>query len=118
MVRVRRLDIVCHLSDPPENGVLSEGALVPDALAFALVVPDATDPVEGIVSAVRVELVAIAEAMEARGIAAMLTLLARRLDVACLLLQYTDNRARLPMDTEEPEEPAPERAAPLPESAA
>ena len=100
-----------NLSDPPKNGLLPEGALVPDALAFALVAPEATDPVEGIVSAVRVELAALAEAMEARGIAAMLLLLARRLDVACLLLRYTDNRARLPMDTEEPEEPAPESTA-------
>jgi len=46
------------------------------------------------------------------GIAAMLSLLARRLDVACLLLRYTDNRERMPLEFDEPEEPAPDSTDP------
>lgn len=94
------------LSDPPEGGILPDDALVPDALAWALVSPEADDPIEGILAGVKIELTALADAMEARSVAAMLRLLARRLDVACHLLRYTDNRAQMPLESDEPEEPA------------
>ena len=106
-----------NLADPPEAGILPGDALVPDALAWALVSPKAGDPIEGILEGVKIELTALADAMEARGVAAMLGLLARRLDVACLLLRYTDGRARMPLESDEPEEPAPESAEPAPASA-
>ena len=97
-----------NLSDPPENGILPRHALVPDALVWALVSPEADDPIEGILEGVKLELAALADAMEECGIASMLGLLARRLDVACLLLRYTDGRTRMPVESDEPEEPAPE----------
>ena len=96
-----------NLSDPPEAGILPGDALVPDALAWALVSPEADDPIEGILEGVKIELTALSNAMEKRDVAAMLGLLGRRLDVACLLLRYTDGRARMPLESEEPEEPAP-----------
>ena len=101
-----------NLSDPPDNGILPRDALVPDAIVWALVSPEADDPIEGIVEGVKIELEGLADAMEERGIAAMLGLLARRLDVACLLLRYTDNRSPMPLESDEPEEPAPESADP------
>lgn len=96
-----------NLADPPEGGILPPDALVPDALAWALVSPEADDPIEGILEGVRIELAALAATTEERAIAAMLGLLARRVDVACLLLRYTDNRARMPTEPAEPPEELP-----------
>ena len=35
-----------NLCDPPEGGILPRDAFVPDALAWALVLPEADDPIE------------------------------------------------------------------------
>jgi hypothetical protein len=96
-----------NLSDPPENGILPKDALVPDALAWALVSPEADDPIEGIVDGVKIELEALADSLKERGIGAMLGLLARRLDVACILLRYTDNRSPMPTEPADPPEDEP-----------
>src|SRR3954467_7901716 len=71
-----------NLADPDPAGALPSDALVADALAWALVPPGATDPVEGIVDGVRAELAALAGVLGEQHVADTLLLLARRLKAA------------------------------------
>lgn len=88
------------MADPDPSGVLPKDARTAEALAWALCVPGAADPVEGILDAVRIELDAIASVLPSRPVADALNLLSRRIDVAALLLRRADNRERNPMDLE------------------
>src|SRR5689334_19380679 len=91
-----------NLADPDPAGALPKDALVADALAWALVPPGATDPVEGIVDGVRAELAALAEVLGKQQVAGVLFLLARRLDAAMLLLRWTDGREKMLLEAPEP----------------
>jgi len=94
-----------NLEDPDPSGGMPKLARVPDVLAWALVLPGATDPVEGIVDGVRVELWALADVLPDRRVADVLFMLGRRLDAATQLLRWTDDRERLPMEEEFDEPP-------------
>jgi hypothetical protein len=93
------------LADPRPNGGIPYEAMPHDLLAYALVLPGAEDPVEGIVDAVCVELRALADTLITRQVADELVMLSRRLNVAMLLLRRADNGA--PMPLEDDEEPLP-----------
>jgi hypothetical protein len=84
------------LDDPKPDASLPKDGQTADLLAFALVLPGAEDPVEGIIDGVRVELAAMAEGAPSRANADALMLLGRRLDVAMLLLRRSDERAPMP----------------------
>lgn len=103
-----------NLVDPDPAGALPKDALVADALAWALVPPGATDPVEGIVDGVRVELVVLADLLGAQHGAGVLLLLARRLEAAMLLLRWTDGREKMLFEVPEPVEEPPSAAPPPP----
>lgn len=101
-----------NLAEPDPGGALPNGALVGDVLAWALVIPGAPDPIEGIVDAVSLELRALAELMADRRAAAVLHLLGKRLDAAMLLLKWIDNREKMPTDIPD-EDDAPTDAPPF-----
>lgn len=90
------------LADPAEI----PGGSVSDLLAYALVDPDAEDPIDGILLGVRTELVVLADGDG--GARPMLRMLIRRLDVALLLLRRLDNRVPIPLE-EDPDEAPPSR---------
>jgi hypothetical protein len=94
-----------NLADQDPSGCLPQGALVADVLVWALALPGAVDPVEGIVDGVRVELAALADVLSERRVATVLLMLGRRLDAAMLLLRWTDNRAQMPTELDEPRPP-------------
>ena len=84
------------LADLPSTPRMLERATNADVLAYALVLPGAADPVEGIVDAVRVELTALAPMLQERGAGDVLQLLARRLETAMVLLRRADSREPTP----------------------
>ncbi len=93
-----------NLADPAPDGSLPKGATVADVLAWALVIPGAADPIEGIVDAVTLELKALADLLADRRAAAVLHLLGKRLDAAMLLLKWIDNREQMPREPGEEED--------------
>ncbi len=93
-----------NLADPDPSGALPKGATIADVLAWALVIPGATDPIEGIVDSVTIELKALADLLPDRRTAAVLLLLGKRLDAAMLLLKWIDNRERMPREPGEEED--------------
>jgi hypothetical protein len=92
----------------PDNRLPEQGSTA-DLLAFSLVLPGATDPVEGMIEAARVELAALAEAAPSKVMADAINLIGWRMDVAMLLLARCDYRVPMPEehDGEELEEPPP-----------
>jgi hypothetical protein len=98
---------VLNLADPNPTGAIPKGATVADVLAWALVLPGSDDVVNGIVDAVRLELSALADLLPDRHAADVLRVLGKRLDAAMLLLKWTDNRAKMPIEPEENEEKPP-----------
>jgi hypothetical protein len=105
---------ILGMGDPPPNDAFPRKGHTADLLAYALTLPGAEDPVSGIVSSVIVELLAFSDLFqESKG--DVLLMLARRLQVAMVLLARTDNRAPMPMEDEEeppPVEPTEPPAAP------
>ena len=101
---------VLGLADPTPGRDLPQGATVADVLAWALVLPSAIDPVEGIVDAVRVELRALASVVEEKPVAGLLAIIERRLSAALILLRYCDGREPMrfePDEVPDVEEPTP-----------
>src|SRR5262245_21264759 len=103
---------VLGLADPTPSGDLPQGATVADVLAWALLLPSAVDPVEGIVDAARVELRALASVLEQKPLADLLAIIERRLSAALTLLRYCDGREPMRFEPEE----VPEVEAPAPAS--
>jgi hypothetical protein len=60
---------------------------------WALTLPGAIDPIEGLIDAARLELAALADAAPSKVIADAINFVGRRLDVAMILLARCDNRA-------------------------
>lgn len=79
-----------------------------DLLALALMPPGSEDPVEGIVDAVRIELLAFASVAQGP-LRDLLTALGARLQAAITLLRRTDHREAMP-----PEDPCDDAAPPPP----
>ncbi len=77
---------------------------VSDLLIYALVDPDAEDPIDGVLLSIRTELLSLADGDG--GARPLLRLLVRRLDVALLLLRRVDNRVPTPLE-EDPDETPP-----------
>jgi hypothetical protein len=95
---------VLNLADPDPTGAIPKDATVADVLAWALVLPGSDDVVNGIVDAVRLELSALADVLPDRRAADVLRVLGKRLNAAMLLLKWTDNRAKMPLEPGENEE--------------
>jgi hypothetical protein len=75
--------------------------------------PGATDPVEGMIDGVRIDLTALASLSGAGPLADHLRQLGRRLASAMQLLRWTDNREQMPWEGDD--EPAPAAPAESPE---
>src|SRR6185503_2422785 len=107
---------VLGLADPPADGAFPDAGLTADLLAYALTAPGAEDPIAGIVDAVRVELIALGDALRETeaNIGDALHLLARRLETAVVLLDRCDGRIRTPKEPD-PDAEVTQDAAPEPE---
>lgn len=90
------------LRDGEPHARLPEDGSTADVLAWALVIPGATDPVEGMVDSVRVKLAALSDALQKRErhVADALHMLERQLGAAMLLLRRCDGRAPPPAKDE------------------
>ena len=86
------------LADPVPTARLLSDAQIADILVFALVPPSAEDPVIGIVEAVAIELHALGQVVDTDPMRDVLFMLARRLDVATLLLRRVDDGAPVPRE--------------------
>jgi hypothetical protein len=103
------------LEDPHPTGRLPKRAKVADVLAWALIPPGSTDPIEGIVDGVCFDLAALARSGLDEVPADLLAGCSRRLWTAMKLLRWCDNRE--PMPVEEEEEPPPPSPSPAPTEA-
>src|SRR5262249_53062888 len=93
--------------EPPEHGTTA------DLLAWAVMPPGVDDPVEGLISGVRIDLEALAEQHERchPAFSDALVPLIRRLQVAGIFLKRADGRVPMVLDAPE----ATQDAAPAPE---
>jgi hypothetical protein len=97
------------LADSKPDARLPEQGSTADLLAWALTLPGAVDPIEGLIEGARLELSALADIAPTPAIAAAINFIVRRLDVAALLLARCDNRVPPPpeYDPDAAEAPAP-----------